>query len=179
MALSPQFLLPSVPPPLRDPIPSLNPELLPGEHTQVSPPVLTPPLGRPWGTLGSPAPPLPCPAAWPLYGLGASPALGHSPHPCRLSAHLRHQHCSLVCFTSAVIRVAFVRLHPEALRSFQKVQEVTPLCPEPSHRPVRATQPYAPPHPSAPAPAFVSLMVLSALVFVTLLHVFSRRRQAP
>lgn len=81
--------------------------------------------------------------------------------------------------TSAVIRVAFVRLHPEALRSFQKVQEVTPLCPEPSHRPVRATQPYAPPHPSAPAPAFVSLMVLSALVFVTLLHVFSRRRQAP
>ena len=123
----------------------------PGGHTQVSPPVLTPALRRPWGTSGSPALPLPCPAAWPLYGLGAFPALGHSPQPCRLSSRPHHQHCSFVCFHFALIRVAFISLHPVAMRSFPKAQQVTPLCLGLIHRPVRAPKPCAahapPPHP--------------------------------
>lgn len=156
MALSPQFLLPCKTP-SHPRIQGCSLERTPRSHLLSSHPL--------WGGLGAPwAPQLhPCPA-WPLYGLGASPALGHSPHPCRLSAHLRHQHCSLACFHFGPRPSGFRLLAPS---SPEILQESAGGHTSASRASLSQT---CQSHPA---------LCPSAPPFVTLLHVFSRRRRAP
>lgn len=115
-----------------------------GEHTQVSPPILTstgsltPPWGTPWGTLGSlsPAQLHPClaqpPGHYPMILGYLDPALGHPPHPigCRLSSHLQYQCCSFTSFHLGPHPSGFHLLAPSG-------HEILPEC-TPGHTSVQS-----------------------------------------